>query len=215
MFDILEYFVADTTGNFFWILLNSLVHVRVDHVARVVVRVFTGLFLRLVVVKRALLVGQTGLLCFRSNALSDVEPVRVILLARQVVEFVEFAEDEVFFRVFLAAGGSAQGRSCVLLRITIVWLIQVLNEQTLLALEYHVLYLLHHWPLLIHQPLYEDIQSIVLGELVLQIRESGIEDREPVVRCVGALLLHPLRMQLPLVQVELLDVIEVPLRHAV
>lgn len=79
-----------------WVLLNSLANVGVDHVACQIIRVVARLLLRLVVVERALLVEYSVLLAILADILPDIESVSVILLARQVVEFVEFRKDEVF-----------------------------------------------------------------------------------------------------------------------
>lgn len=78
-----------------WVLLNCLVNVGVDHVARQIVRVVARLLLRLVVVERAFLVEHTILLAILADVWPYIEAVSVILLARQVVQFVEFREDEV------------------------------------------------------------------------------------------------------------------------
>lgn len=86
---------------------------------------------------------------------------------------------------------------------------QILDQQALLILEDHVLYLVHNGPLLIHQPLDEDVQGVVLRELVFEIWETSVEDREPVVRRVCALFLYAAGVQLPLVQVVFLVMVEV------
>lgn len=86
---------------------------------------------------------------------------------------------------------------------------QILDEQTLLALEDHVLYLFHYRPRLIHQAPDVDIQSVVLRELVLQVWKAGVEDRELVVGSTRALLLDSLRVDRPSIQIVLLDVLEI------
>lgn len=172
------------------VLLNCLVHVSVDHVASEIVRVVARLLLRLIIVESALL--GSILFAIFAEGLSYIELVGVIFLARQVVQFVELREDEVFARVCSAAGGQAEGRCFLFLTVFEVLWDQILNEEALLALEDHVLYLLHYWPRLVHQPPNVHIESVVLRKLVLQIWKACIKDRELVIGSRRALPLDSL-----------------------
>lgn len=100
---VFEYSLAHPTRHFLWILFDGLVDVGLDHVAGVIVGVLARLLLRLVIIEGAFLLLLVRVLCV-TCAGANVEPVSIILLARQVVELIELTKYEFFPWISYAAG---------------------------------------------------------------------------------------------------------------